>query len=237
MAKKPIFNNLLVTKLFKEYIHHKKDLKLRDKILKLTLPLIEASLSRQGMFRSKDDIRQECILKVLQAIPKFNPKRGHAFGFMWATICNQSKTINKRLHRPTSSLSTDESAQKEAEANGKDVFQTPENQHVLNLISEAVIEAFDTNGFVAPKRGLHRKACRQIQKAMASGEFFFDKKTTIRGLRELGLEKKDIQHYCQYSLVVVRTKLLEAHENATTISHPKIGKTMLTLAQVESDAG
>ncbi len=175
MAKKPIFNNLLVTKLFKEYIHHKKDLKLRDKILKLTLPLIEASLSRQGMFRSKDDIRQECILKVLQAIPKFNPKRGHAFGFMWATICNQSKTINKRLHRPTSSLSTDESAQKEAEANGKDVFQTPENQHVLNLISEAVIEAFDTNGFVAPKRGLHRKACRQIQKAMASGEFFFDK--------------------------------------------------------------
>src|SRR5690349_17541908 len=116
MAKKPIFNNRLVTQLLKRYVRHKKDLKLRDKILRLTLPLIEASMAQQGMYRGKEDIRQECILKVLQAIPKFKADRGNAFGFMWATICNMSKTMNKRLHkRVASSLSSDEGAEREAE--------------------------------------------------------------------------------------------------------------------------
>jgi hypothetical protein len=232
--KKPIFDNRKMTILMRRYVRNKKDFKLRDRILTLTLPLVKASLSKQGMYdkRYKADIEQECILKVLQAIPKFKPQRGNAFGFMWAVICNMSKSINKRFHRPVSSLSTDESAQKEAEANGKEVFQTPENQYVLNLISDAVVEAFDTNGFVAPKKKLHRKACKLIHKTMVAGDFFFNKSSVVRQLKDLGLDKKEIQQYCQYSLVVVRNKLLEARSNASTITHPKIGKVISTVVDI-----
>lgn len=226
--KKPAFSNKQVTELAKRYAKHK-TMRLRNQILRLTLPLVEAAMARQGMRRNKDDIRQECILKVLQAIPKFDPKRGDAFGFFWATICNMSKTINQRLHKPISSLSTDDLARREAEQMGKDTYQTPENQYTLNLIGEAVENAFLSNGFSPPRKRLHRKACRYIHKSMVSGEFFFEKNKVVRRLKSIGLNKKEVQHYCQYSLVVVRAKLLEARENASTLSYPKVGKTVSTI--------
>lgn len=231
MKKKQIFNNLKVTRLLKEYVtQKKKDDVLRNRILLLTVPLVDATIARYGMYRSKEDIRQECILKVLQAIPKFDARRGDAFGFMWATICNMSKSVNKRLHRPVSSLSTDEEAQREAEMNGKEVFQTPENQFILNQISAAVIEAFNSNGFRVPERALHRKVCKSIQVAMLSGEFFFNKNETMRKLRDLGLERKDVQFYCQRSLIVVREKLLEAKQNVDALTYNKISKGLSSIS-------
>lgn len=231
MKKKQIFNNIKVTRLLKEYVtQKKKDEKLRDRILLLTVPLVDATIARYGMYRSKEDIRQECILKVLQAIPKFDARRGDAFGFMWATICNMSKSVNKRLHRPVSSLSTDEEAQREAEVNGKEVFQTPENQFILTQIAADVVKAFNSNGFVVPERALHRKVCKNIQSSMSSGEFFFNKNETMRKLRDLGLEKKDVQFYVQRSLIVVREKLLEARTNVDALTYNKISKGFSSVA-------
>lgn len=232
MKKKQIFNNIKVTRLLKEYVtQKKKDEKLRDRILLLTVPLVDATIARYGMYRAKEDIRQECILKVLQAIPKFDARRGDAFGFMWATICNMSKSVNKRLHRPVSSLSTDEEAQREAEVNGKEVFQTPENQFILTQIAADVVKALGSNGFASIcEKGLRRKLLQQIQKSMSSGEFFFNKNETMRKLRDLGLDKPLVQFYCQRSLVLVREKLLEARTNVDALTYNKISKGFSSVA-------
>ena len=223
--KKPAFNNKRVTKLLKKYARNKKNVILRDKIIELALPLIPRSLAKQGMYirpELREDIMQECALKLIQAIPKFDVKRGDAFGFFWATICNMSKSINERLNRPSLSLSTDEDAQRQAESNGRNLFQTPENQHILNSIVKDLQVALDNNRFRVPKVAMHRKASRLVRHFIASGELFFDKSLVIRKLRDIGLDRKQIQFYVEYSLIVVREKLLEARENANAISYTKV---------------
>jgi hypothetical protein len=205
-----------------KYSKHKKNLRLRDKIVKLTLPLISAAINKKHMFKNREDIRQECALKVLQAVGKYDKKRGDGFGFMWTVICNSCLTHNERLSRPNLSLSTDESIQREAEVSGKEIFQTPENQHILNNVGKALIHTFSTNGFQIPKKRVHRKACELIRDSIASGEMFYDRLKIVRKLKKLGLDKKEIQYYCSYSLVVVREKLLKTREEASAVTHPKI---------------
>lgn len=229
MPKKPAFNNKKVTRLLKRFARNKKNTLLRDRIIELALPLIPRALAKQGMYirpELRDDIIQECALKVVQAIPKFDAERGNAFGFFWATICNMSKSINERLNRPSLSLSTDEEAQRQAESNGKNVFQTPENQHILNSIAKDLQAALDRNSYRVPSRGMHRKACRLVRHFIATGELFFDKSLVIKELREVGLDRKQIQFYVERSLIEVRARLLEAKENADAISYTKISSSV-----------
>lgn len=219
---KPIFDNPGVTRLMKRYVRSPKDKELRDRIITLTLPLVEASLSKQRMFdkRYREDIRQECILKVIQALPKFNTIRGDAFGFLWATICNMSKTVNEKLHRPSYSLSSDENVQKEAEQNFKNPFQSPENQIILNSVSDELHNVlFNSISSSVPRIRTHRKAARYIRAAVMSGELFLDKPKVIRKLKDIGLDKKNIQLYINRSMIITRERLLIARENATAITH------------------
>lgn len=219
---KEIFNNPRVTRLMKRFARKPKNIELRDKIIRLALPLVEASLSKQRMFdrRYREDIRQECILKVIQALPKFSPIRGDAFGFLWATICNMSKTVNERLHRPSYSLSSDENVQKEAEQNFKNPFQSPENQVILNSVSSELHSALlGNNSSSVPRIRAHRKAARYLRAAVVSGELFLDKPKVVRELKSIGLEKKDIQLYISRSMIITRERLLIARENATAITH------------------
>jgi hypothetical protein len=190
----------------------------------MALPLIDAALSKkQSQFPSivkhRDDIRQECALKVILAIPKYDSKRGDPFGFMWTVISNTCLTHTERLNRKNYSISSDEAIQREAETNGTNVFQTPDTQHILNTIVKDLNIAMGESSFRVPTRRLHRKACLRIQEAIFSGELFQNRNMVMGKLRDLGLNKKEILYYCQYSLVVVREKLLQAKDNANAIIH------------------
>lgn len=233
MSRKQIFNNAQVTVLMKRYTRHKNDLELRNQIICLSLPLIDAALAKQGMYirpELRPDVRQECALKLLKAIPKFNAKRGNAFDFCWTTICNMSKSINERLNRPVLSLSTDEETQREAESRGKNLFQTPENQHILNSISKDLEIALNRNRFRFPKNIMQRKASRILRHYVHTGELFFNKSVVVEKLKEVGLDRKQIQFCIEYSLVLVRQKLLEAKENANAISYPQIGSIVSSIS-------
>jgi hypothetical protein len=198
-------------------------LELRDRIIKLSLPLVEAALTKQHMFdkRFREDIRQECILKLITGLPKYDPRKGAAFAFVWTVVCNMSKTVNERLHRPSYSLSSDEDVQKEAEANGKSVFHSPENQQILNSISEALAAAAlaATSQLESPRVRVHRKACSYLRKAIVSGDLFTNQTVVIRRLRAIGLDRKNITYYVNYSMVTLRERLLVARQNSQAITH------------------
>lgn len=224
MVKKQPFDNLLAGKLLKDFRHDKGNLKLRNRIVRMALPLVDAAISKkQSQFPSivkfRDDIRQECALKVILAIPKYDYKRGDPFGFMWTVISNTCLTHIERLNRKNYSISSDEAIQKEAETSGTNVFQTPDTQHILTTIVKDLNIAMSHSTFRIPMRRLHRKACLRIQEAIFSGELFQNRNLVMSKLRDLGLNKKEILYYCQYSLVVVRAKLLQAKENANAIIH------------------
>lgn len=214
----PIFNNRRVTELLKEYIAGKKqDEHLRNKIVRKTMPLVDAAISRKRLFKNRDELRQDCALRVIQAIPKFDGKRGDAFGFFWSLICNHLITQNQKLEAPQYSLSTDEAILREAEGQPANPFLMPENRHILNtLISELHI-AFNSNGFRIPDRKRHRKACQKLRESIASGDFFQDRTKITRSMRRLGLNRRTVKYYIDYTLVTMRRKLLVAKENMQSL--------------------
>jgi len=226
MSKKKIFDNAKVTKLMEEYAHHKKDVKLRDRIIRLTMPLISAAISKKRYYRNRDDLRQECVVKLLYALPKYDPSRGKAFAFLWTTICNTCNTQDQRLTRNDLSLSSDEDVMKEAETNGHEAFDTPENRHILNTISASITTAFDSFDVLDENRKLHKRACNKIKKFIVNGELFYNRDLVIRKLRKLGLDRKVVQFYVDRSLVLVRQRLLEAKDNVLALSVRKTGTTV-----------
>jgi len=223
------FNNVRMTKLLNRYSRHKKDLELRNKIIEKTMPLIGAAMSKMHLKNNREDIRQECALKILLALPKYDSRRGDAFGFFWTVICNTCRTHAERLGRRSLSLSNDDIIKHEAEISAEEAFETPENQHVLNDIAGDLIKAMNNGDFLHYRARGHKRACRTLSKAIATGDLFFDKNKTMHKLRRIGLSSKDVQHYYDYSIVHVRMQLLRAKENILAISHPKIGKAFSTV--------
>ena len=223
MSKKRIFDNQKVTKLMAEYSRHPKDMKLRDRIIKKTMPLIDAAITRKiKNYKNRDDLRkdlrQECVVKLLYALPKFDSARGKAFAYLWTTICNTCNTQSQRLTRSDLSMSSDEDVMREAENNGHEVFQTPENRHILNVIGDSITQTFDTIDLSDKDRRLHKRACRKIKSFITNGELFYDRDLVVRKLKKLGLGRKEIQFYLDRTLVLVRQKLLAAKENSLAIS-------------------
>ena len=173
---------------------------------------------------NRDEIRQECALKVIKAVPEFDVRKGNAFAFLWTVICNTCRTHAKRLGKPSLSLSTDEVIKHEAEVSAKEVFETPENRHVLNSIGKELIHVMNNgNGFHPSRKKGHTRACRILKSAIADGDLFFDRNKVVRELKKAGLSNKEIQYYCQYSMVTVRMQLLNAKENSLALAHSKIG--------------
>jgi DNA-directed RNA polymerase specialized sigma24 family protein len=226
MKKRRIFNSEKVGALMSTYRRHKKDTALRDRIINLTLPLIDAAITRKiKSYRNREDLRkdlkQECVVKLLYALPKFDPSRGNAFAFLWTMICNTCTTQGQRLSSHNLSLSSDEDIQKEAESNGHSVFETPENRHILNSIADSLDNAFES--IRVPNRRLHRKACRKIREFLVSGELFYNKHYVMRRMKRLGLDRKEIQFYIDRTLVLVRQELLEARENSRALTVQEVG--------------
>lgn len=219
MSKKRIFNNPKVTSLLTEYCHHKNNVKLRDRIIDMTLPLINAAISKKHYYRkNRDDLRQECVVKLLYALPKYDPSRGAAFAYLWTTICNTCNTQNQKLTKNDLSLSTDEDVLREAENNGHHVFDTPENSHILNVVGTSIFKALSSVETQDKSRKLHRRACRKIKGFIVNGELFYNRNRVVRRLRRLGLDRKTAQFYVDRSLVLVRQKLLDAKENVLALS-------------------
>jgi hypothetical protein len=206
-----------------EYSRHPKNMKLRDRIIRKTMPLIDAAISRKIKNHKnredvRKDLRQECVVKLLYALPKFDSSRGNSFAYLWTTICNTCNTQGQRLTRSDLSMSTDEDVMREAENNGHDVFQTPENRHILNVIGASITKTFDTIDLSDKDRQLHKRACRKIKGFIINGELFYDRDLVVRKLKKIGLGRKEIQFYLDRTLVLVRQKLLSAKENALAIS-------------------
>lgn len=231
MAKKRIFDNQKVTKLMAEYSRHPKDMELRDRIIRRIMPLIDAAISRKiKNYTNRDDLRkdlrQECVVKLLYALPKFDSTRGNAFAYLWTTICNTCNTQGQRLTRSDLSMSSDEDIMREAENNGHDVFQTPENRHILNVIGASITKTFDTIDLSDIDRKLHQRACRKIKQFIANGELFYDRDLVVRKLKKLGLGRKEIQFYLDRTIIMVRQKLLAAKENSLAITIRKANSTV-----------
>jgi hypothetical protein len=219
----PIFNNQRVTELLKEYIAGKKQNEhLRNKIVRKTMPLIDAAISKKqrmfkSMFKNREELRQDCALRVIQAIPKFDGRRGDAFGFFWSLICNHLITQNQKLDAPQYSLSTDEAILREADNQPANPFLMPENRHILNTLIGELSLAFSSNGFRIPDRKRHRKACQKLRESIASGDFFQDRTKITRRMRRLGLNRRMVKYYVDYTLVTMRRKLLVAKENIESL--------------------
>lgn len=215
------FDNPKMTILLNKYSKNTKNLKLRNKIIRRSLPLIDAVIAKKRyLFSTPDlqgDLRQEMALKLIKALPSYRPERGNAFAFIWTVICNVAISKNEWLKKPNLSLSTDEDILHEAESQPQNIFQSPENQLILNSISKSLAIAFASNGFVVSRKRLHTKAIRVIRRSIASGELFYKRTQVLRELRDLGLNRRDIQGYIDYTLVVTRKKLLQAKDNAEAI--------------------
>lgn len=239
MRKKQIFNNAEVTAMMSKYVRNpKKYPNLRDKIMKRAMRLVDAAISKKGAFAiipsmgtraHREDLRQDCALKILQGLEKFDPDRGSAFAFLWTVSCNTCTSMNQRMSRTdTVSLSTDEEAQREAETNGQTVFDTPETRHILNRLARDIQIAFRSNGFRIPNKRSHRQVLEEIRVAIQSGEFFYKRTAVMRKLRRHGLKPEDVHYYISYTLVRVREKLLAAKEESSALIPRQISKDVST---------
>jgi hypothetical protein len=218
-ARRYGFNNAKMTILLAQYSRDQKNLKLRNHIMVRCLPLVDAVIAKKGYFQHQDDLKQEMALKLLKALPKYQPGRSNAFAFVWTVLCNIGISKNQWLSKSDLSLSTDEEALREAETKPQKIYHNPENQHILNSLSNSLNMAFASNGFRVPRKHLHKRALVVIRKSIASGDLFCKKSEMLRKLRGLGLNNHEIQSYVDYSLVITRKKLLAARDNASAIRH------------------
>lgn len=211
MAKKAIFNNREVTAMLVRYSRHPRSMQLRDNIMTKIYPLIDAAISRKRLFRLRDDLRQECALKVFQNLSKFDVSRGTAFAFLWSAICNVCATQGKRLSRPSLSIE-EEDVLKEAESASPAKYLSPEHAHLVVILHGVLQEAFAANGlrrFVAIR---DVNVVRYLTETIVSGDFFSDRRVVMKGLRKYKLKKRDGEFFCDYILVTLRTKLYDKRE-------------------------
>jgi hypothetical protein len=185
--------------------------------LKATLPLVEAAMSQRGVPRdSRDDIRQECVLKLLKGIPHFNVQRGSTFVFFWTVICNTIMTHRRRIAANTGiSLTSDDSESSEIPL--AEMSHSPENQYIIGTLATAILAAFDQD-FRNLDQPHHKKAVQTLKKAIQSGDFFFDRAKIIKKLRKTGMRRSDIQYYVDYIMVMARRHLLAARDSIRSMS-------------------
>lgn len=219
--RKPIFDNKKVSHLLERYVRHPHDHDLRQEIMKRMYPLIDAAITRKRMFQMRDDLRQECAMKILKGLRKFDSKRGSAFAFSWSTICNCLKTHGKRMSKGGLSLE-EEAIEKEAETASTSVFQSPEYQYLQKVVSKAIDKALSSRELREFHREKDKKALVYIRKSVLSGDLFSDKKAVISKLRTLGIKRKRDAHFLvDYVLVNVRANLYDRRELLSDLVHRK----------------
>jgi hypothetical protein len=216
----PVFDSKKVSHLLERYVRHPHDHTLRQDIMKRVYPLIDAAITRKRLFNMRDDLRQECALKVLKGLRKFNSEKGSAFAFCWTIICNCLKTHGKRMSRGGLSLE-EEAIGKEAETASVSVFQSPEYQYLQHVVSDAIDKALSSTELRVFHRLKDKKALAYIRKAVLSGDLFTDKKVVLSGLRQFGIKKKDARFLADYVVVHVRANLYDRKDFLHDFVHRK----------------
>jgi DNA-directed RNA polymerase specialized sigma24 family protein len=223
VSNKKAFNNKEVTALIVKYSKNpEKNEDLRNEILELVLPLVNAALVRRNVPKEfREDIRQECALKLLTGLQKFNPERGSAFAFFWTVICNVIATQKQRMTPSSmvSSLSSTTESDSGTDSIGADLFRTPENQYILARLARSTEEAIEQSGMLIPNNRKHRKAFEKLKKAIRSGELFSNKAGVIRSLKKTGLRRSEIQRCVDYALVKIRKYLLNARKELSVLEN------------------
>jgi len=222
MSKARIFNNREVTEMMVRYSRHPRSVRLRDQIMDRVYPLIDAAISKKRLFHLRDDLKQECAMKVFQSLPKFSHKRGSAFAFLWTAICNVCITQGKKLSRRSLSIEEDEIL-REAEAASPSKYLSPEHAHLVTVLSGILNEALLSNGLRVFFVDKDKKAIAYLTVCIANGDFFSDKLKVIKQLRRYGLKKKDSLFLCDYVLVTLRTKLYDKKEILNGLASQEAG--------------
>jgi len=222
-VKKQIFNNAEVTKLLERYSRHPHSMKLRARLMIAIIPLIDAAISRKRLFHLRDELRQECALKLLKNMHKFKKGRGSAFAFCWSAICNSIISQGKRLSKPSLSLEEEEIA-KEAEVAAPLVFQSPEYQYLQKIISIAIDKALfspELRSFTTDKK--HR-ALSAIRDSVLNGELFSKREHVLKKLRRLRVPRADSQFLIDYVIVSLRAQLYSKKELLYELAARKTSK-------------
>jgi|SRR5713101_1866303 len=207
MARTPIFNNRRMTNLLEKYSKHPHSRKLRDKIMTGVYPLVDAAISRKRLFRFREDLRQECALKVLMALPKYRRNRGTAFGFLWATICNSCITHGKRLAKSDLSIDSEENARREAEISQPAKFLSPDVDFLRKLLAKALGQNRNgSDSLRAFSREKEKIAVSFLTFSALNGDLFSERPKVLRQLKRLGIKKKDHQFFLDYVLVDLRSR-------------------------------
>ena len=215
--KKPIFSNKEVGALLSRFGRHPHSLMLRNEIMMKVDPLIDAAISKKRLFHLRDDLHQECFLKVVGALHHYNPNRGAPFAFFWTTICNTCITQGKKLSKTNLSLSEEE-VKREAEVMSTSHFHSPEKTHILNVLSGVLDDAFRSNGLRSFVDAHDRKAIAYLQQSVRTGDFFHDRPAAVKQIRRFGVRKKDAEFFCDYVLVTLRAKLYSRRDIAKALS-------------------
>ena len=156
----------------------------------------------------RDDIRQECLMKILLGLRKFDPKRGDSFGFFWTIICNTIVTQQQKLTSRNTSLTPDDSDDSEESSTDTIIFQTPESSLILKQIANSLNDAFGFNNLEL--KGREKTAFNYIKKAVQSGEFFWNRSEVLRHVKRYGIPRGTTKQFEQYILVKIRQFLLTA---------------------------
>lgn len=200
-----VFNNKRMTELLTRYSKSPEDVKLRNRILEKTLPLVEAAISRKRLFHIRGDLVQECSLKIMYALPKYKERRGGAFGFLWTVICNTCLTHAERLSRASLSLDTEPESLKEAEATVQPL--DPATAHILKKLSSTMDEAFVAKSLRSMERGKAKRIQLYLRQAISTGELFNNRRNVLVHLKEIGLNGVGSKSLIDRALVMVRSKL------------------------------
>jgi sigma-70-like protein len=217
MKPDEIFDSQAVTILLKRYILRPR-IPLRNLIIEKAMPLVDAAIAKSHLYTHRDDLRQECALKLIRAVPQYDPRKSTAFGYFWTVISNHLKSTNERLSRSDLSIDTDYGVAQEAEIENP-VLENAEHQYFLTLISETLSKAFRSNGFQRFSKSKHQRVCICVEESIANGTFFENRGIVVTRLRRMRLGKEETQFFIDYVLVSLRSKLY--HLRGTDASSPR----------------
>ena len=220
MPKRPLrFNAKKVTELVSRYVSQKRpSRRLRNEIIENIMPQVRAGMAQKRIdVEYRDDIRQECAVKILSALPRFNPGRGNCFAFFWTVICNTIITQLKRIGANGNiSLTVPESSSEEEDVIMDNVFHTPENRYILNRIARDLNLAVNS-GFTTSNGKKQEKLLRILRGAISSGELFTERAKTLKALQHCGLHRSEVRQCVDYVLVRIRQSLLNAREDVSAL--------------------
>lgn len=215
MPSKFKFNNPKVTILLERYVRDKGNEELRNRIVKKSIPLIDAALHRKHVPTDiAEDIRQDCIVKILRNLHRYKKGRGSAFAFLWTVICNHVLTQISRRASKNISLTGSDTASGELEVVQDDPLHAPENRFLLQRIANDLEKAFEIEGFHKGKGLKHRKAVKLLRASAKNAVLFTKAADVAKKLRRFGLTKEEVRHYIDFALVKIRHSLLHAREEA-----------------------